>query len=121
MDLLALVGAILLLLVRAILLLAILSGSFAYLCWTSHVEPLVLTPLLVRELRKKLGGAPVRLSAVRLRRGHVELRGLRIDNGPGQWTVPCAMSLSRLRVGFRGLCVLRPCVGSPPRRRACLQ
>ena len=84
--------------------LAVASWLVTILLLWSHVEA-ALHWLLVLALTKKLR-TKVSIDTLHLQRWCVEVRGVLIANGPGNWEAPYALKLSRFRVEFTFLGLL---------------
>ena len=90
--------------VLAMIALAVASWLVTILLLWSHVEA-ALHWLLVLALTKKLR-TKVSIDTIHLQRWSVEVRGVLIANGPGNWEAPYALKLSRFRVEFTFLGLL---------------
>lgn len=82
---------------RAALLLLVLSLPTLYFGWFI-VERLLLRFMFVHLIPPAQLGAPVSLGGLSLRYGYIELRDLRIGNGPGKWKAPFAIQMGRFRI-----------------------
>ena len=56
--------------------------------------------LVQRNLSKKIGTRWT-CEALILRRNTIELRGIQVANGPGQWTSPFSLRIGRFSMQFR--------------------